>query len=413
MSRENSTALDLVRCCVAARHLDAQTRSRVAPRLQALVEKTILQPGYLSPSFEFVEALLILSLWEPLHGDGYNIPRDSRLLAMSAIEAAMSIGIDRYDIMNLRRLSLEHLDPMSEEVRGTRMWATASNIEQLLLFGSGKVPRSKRPRPDNLEEFVTVYNTDDSRDVRLVLTRRLIDITHRGMSITMDNPADLGQWYKETTEVLASMGWIHRLIAPLPVISPFDAFYFNMVEVHYNLSRLLVLHHTLVTMRQVFDQSSQRMWFQVQHNNIYVAHGWTGDALYSAEAALIAILSRPDITSLSTAPDQYFLLITFACTFLIVARFAIYHIREGPVHGQTENLLNRIAERFQQASLSPDHLPSKCAEAIKELVGAWDRRGPRMITRYKEEAIPSSIQHQSHFLSRNLAKLRSHSPRLH
>ncbi|KAJ8482346.1 hypothetical protein ONZ45_g14979 [Pleurotus djamor] len=132
------------------------------------------------------------------------------------------------------------------------------------------------------------------------------------------------------------------------------------------------------------------MWFQVQHNNIYVAHGWTGDALYSAEAALIAILSRPDITSLSTAPDQYFLLITFACTFLIVARFAIYHIREGPVHGQTENLLNRIAERFQQASLSPDHLPSKCAEAIKELVGAWDRRGPRMITRYKEEAIPSS-----------------------
>ncbi|KAF4575287.1 hypothetical protein EYR36_006645 [Pleurotus pulmonarius] len=153
-------------------------------------------------------------------------------------------------------------------------------------------------------------------------------------------------------------------------------------------------------MRRVFDTSSQRMWFQVQHNNVYIAHGWTGDALCTAEAALIALLSRPDFVSLSTVPDQYFTLLTFACTFLVVARFAIYHIREGPLHGQTDNLLVKTAERFQQAALSPSHMPNRCAEAIKELLGAWERRGPRVISTSKEIALrPTTQSGENHHCS--------------
>lgn len=389
-SKENTPALDLARCLIAARHLDSLTRSRVAPRLQVLVEKTILQPGYMSMSAEFVEVLLMFSLWEPLCGDGYDLPREGRLLATSAVEVAQKLGYDRYGVLTLRQGALDLMDANSDEIRFTRLWTTANNIEQLLLLGTGKASPTRKRMTDR--DFMSVFTTEDSRDMRLGLFSRLFDLTDRGMSIHMETSADMDQFHKEATDVLNSFSWLHRLIAPLPVVSQFDSFYFHILEINYHICRLLIIHNILLNMRRVFDTSSQRMWFQVQHNNVYLAHGWTGDALCTAEAALIALLSRPDFVSLSTVPDQYFTLLTFACTFLIVARFAIYHIREGPLHGQTENLLMKTAERFQQAALSPNHMPNRCAEAIKELLGAWERRGPRVISTSKEIALRPTTQ---------------------
>lgn len=82
-------------------------------------------------SAEFVEVLLMFSLWEPLCGDGYDLPREGRLLATSAVEVAQKLGYDRYGVLTLRQGALDLMDANSDEIRFTRLWTTANNIEQL------------------------------------------------------------------------------------------------------------------------------------------------------------------------------------------------------------------------------------------------------------------------------------------
>ncbi len=118
----NDAALDLVRCMIASRNLDSTTRRKVAPRLQALVESTLLQPGYPhTKTPEFIEALLILALWTPICGSGYVIERDRRLLASSAMQIAMSLGLNQYDNIQVLTPHKGQGNPNPEVVRKTRL----------------------------------------------------------------------------------------------------------------------------------------------------------------------------------------------------------------------------------------------------------------------------------------------------
>ncbi|KAL0950179.1 hypothetical protein HGRIS_010172 [Hohenbuehelia grisea] len=389
-SKINSPVLDLVRCTIASRHLDSVTRSQAAPRLQALLEATVLQPGNPSQSTpEFLEALLILSMWSPICGGGYSVPRDGRLLAMTAVDIAKNLGLERSAVNFLTRPANGSIRPFPNAdpdyadrpnaIEDGRLWLAISHIEHMLLVGTNRIPKSMRNDQDRTNlEGMSAYSAEDSTDLRLALLRRLFDLTDTGLNIKITDASEIDTFHKDVSDTLSLMRWLHRLITPLPIISQLDSFCYNMLEVTYHVCRLFVLHNILREMRGAFDgQMPHKIWFQVQHNGVFIAHGLAGDALYSAEAVLVSFLSRPDLIAAGTVPDHYFLLITFAATFLIVANFAIYHLRTVPLNGHSERLLALTIERFNQAALSPDHVPARCARVIGELLGAWERKESR------------------------------------
>ncbi|KAL4256547.1 Protease transcriptional activator prtT [Pleurotus pulmonarius] len=372
----SDTALDLVRCTVAARHLDSKTRSDVAPRLQALVESTLLQPGYPhTKTVEFIEALLILALWTPVCGHGYAIERDSRLLASSAMQIAISLGLDQYDNIQVLQQSKADTDgPDPEVVRKTRLWCAASNIEHMLLVGAGRDPQSRRTPEERRADFTASYLTLDPRDIRLGISRRLFDLTDVGSSVCW-GPSRAEQEYasKEINDLIASFNWLHRLITPLPLVFQLDAFYFSMLEVSYHVYKMKTLYRNLYGLKSVFDRPYKE-WLRLELNGLPIAAVWGREMVALSEAAIVSLLSHIDTASLSTAPDPYFLLITYAGLSLLSTKIAVYHIGFPSLVGHGDALLDMAMERLQQAALSSDHMPARCATALREAVATWDRK---------------------------------------
>jgi hypothetical protein len=99
-SRDDYTPLlDLVRCMVASRHLDAVTRSIVAPQLQRKTDEAIFKRMFNPiPSTESLLALLILAMWAPVSGTPQPQVRDSRLLVASAVSMAMNLRLGQASI---------------------------------------------------------------------------------------------------------------------------------------------------------------------------------------------------------------------------------------------------------------------------------------------------------------------------
>ncbi|KDQ29675.1 hypothetical protein PLEOSDRAFT_1103686 [Pleurotus ostreatus PC15] len=373
----NDTALDLVRCTIAARHLDSTTRSKVAPRLQALVESSLLQPGYPhTNTIEFMEALLILALWTPICGSGYAIERDSRLLASSAMQIAISLGLNQYDniqVLQQRKPDTPN-DPDPEVVRKTRLWCAASNIEHMLLVGAGRDPQSRRTPEERRADFTASYLTLDPRDIRLGLSRRLFDLADIGSSVCW-GPSRTEQEHatKEINDLIASFNWLYRLITPLPVVFQLDAFYFSMLEVSYHVYKMKTLYRNLYGLKSVFDRPYKE-WLRLELNGLPIAAVWGREMVALSEAAIVSLLSRLDVASLSTAPDPYFLLITYAGLTLLITKIAVYHIGFPSLVGHGDALLDMTMEKLQQAALSPDHMAARCVITLREAVATWDRK---------------------------------------
>ncbi|KAJ8698736.1 hypothetical protein PTI98_005410 [Pleurotus ostreatus] len=384
----NDAALDLVRCTIASRHLDSTTRRKVAPRLQALVESTLLQPGYPhTKSPEFIEALLILALWMPICGSGYAIKRDSRLLASSAMQIAISLGLNQYDNIQVLLPHKAQGNADLEVVRKTRLWCAASNIEHMLLFGTGRDPQSRRTLEERRTDYTASYVTLDPRDVRLGLSRRLFDLTdigsslHWGPSITEQENAS-----KEVNDLLASYNWLYRLIIPLPVIFQLDAFYFSMLEVSYHAYKMKIIYRNLFELKSLFNLSNKE-WLRFELNGLPVGIAWGRELLSLSEATLVSLLSRPDIASLSTAPDSYFLLVAYAGLSLLTTKIAVHHMGFSSVADHGDVLLDNTTDRLQQAALSPDHMPARCAAALRHSIATWDKvreEGPPKNNNFKD-----------------------------
>ncbi|KAL4252671.1 Zinc cluster transcription factor 02 [Pleurotus pulmonarius] len=370
----SDASLDLVRCTVASRHLESTTRLKVAPRLQRLVESTLLQPGYPhTKTPEFIEALLILALWSPICGSGYAIERDSRLLASSAMQIAVNLGLDQYDNIQtlLPRKAQGKSDP--EVIRKTRLWCAASNIEHLLLFGTGLDPRSRRTLEERRTDYTASYAALDPRDIRLGLSRRLFDLTDIGSSVYWgDSLTEQEDASKEVTDLLASYNWLRRLIIPLPVIFQLDAFYFSMLEVLYHAYKMKIIYRNLFEVKSLFHLSNPE-WLRFELNGQPVGIVWGRELVTLSEATLVSLLSRPDIASLSTAPDCYFLVITYAGLSLLTTKIAVHQLG-FPWHADHgDSLLVTTMERLQQAALSPDHMPARCAVALRNSIAIWEK----------------------------------------
>jgi hypothetical protein len=131
--RSSSPLLDLVRCTVAASHLDAVTRASVSPRLQKLTETLFLNKiSEINP--ESIEALLILSLWSPLNSAGYGVKRDSKAFASSAVNIAMNMGLSEASVLRAQALRASEIQPppdLADLTGKARLWLLVTATESM------------------------------------------------------------------------------------------------------------------------------------------------------------------------------------------------------------------------------------------------------------------------------------------
>ncbi|TFK43858.1 hypothetical protein BDQ12DRAFT_198358 [Crucibulum laeve] len=373
--------LDLVRCAVASRHLDPTTRARVMPRLHKLAEDATLQQVFNPlPSLEYIESLLIFSLWLPIGvGSTQNDTRDPRLLVASAVSMGMNLRLSQAstqvkilrDEGTLGGMSQARLVDCTEKAR---LWILLSTVESLLCVGTERAPLSRRSEIDYQGIDLASYSTPESaRAMRLGLVAKLLDTTEIGYKLHLEDPTGLHDFNEQATQTLMELDCLKRFIAPLPVVVPCDNFHFQILLVQYHTYRLLVLHHFLQEMRRVFDTSGEKPWFRKECKGQDLVIAWTRDALTSAEAVLSHTLSWPEHNLIGTVPDTFFNGIAFAAAWLVMSNFSMYQLHGAQLGGSCDRLLTMIITRLSRAALTPDHAPAKCAHVISALYSAWER----------------------------------------
>ncbi|KAJ6463943.1 hypothetical protein C8R45DRAFT_1024662 [Mycena sanguinolenta] len=375
--------LDLVRCTVASRHLPPAARSSVAPRLHKLTEDVFVREIFNpQPSLDSIKALLILALWTPICGNGAE-PRDGRLLITSAVSVAMNLHLQD---ASKRALSLravkEELSPeqqleLSGCIQQWRMWVHLSICESILCLGTGRKPISYFSPVDQhiFDQTLFPESLSAIRDVRLGLTARMFDMVETALKLRLDSPEGLGRFFEQINESIYSLEGLSRLFTPLPVITPHDTFYCQMLLIKYNACRLLVLHHALRDIRTVHERDAPQMsWFDATTGGHRVSIFWGRMALMSAESILTTFLATSDLSLLSTAPDSTFVQIGFASTWISVSNYSVHQLGGSKLGGASELLQTMTIQRLNQIAHSPEHAAARCGHVLGALMNAWQRR---------------------------------------
>ena len=96
---EEDPILDLIRCTVASRHLDASIRMGVFPTLRRLTEEAIMKHIFNpTPSPAIIQAFALLALWSPFDTSSPSSSsetHDSRLIAAAAVNMCSSLRFDQ------------------------------------------------------------------------------------------------------------------------------------------------------------------------------------------------------------------------------------------------------------------------------------------------------------------------------
>ncbi|KIK53301.1 hypothetical protein GYMLUDRAFT_49479 [Collybiopsis luxurians FD-317 M1] len=383
----HSPLLDLVQCTIASRHLDGATRSLVAPRLQALtadsVAKMIFQPRR-SETLEAIQCLLILSLWAPVCGVEED-DRDGRLLVASAVSMAHNMRLNEapQEATRLRKRRAEG-DPVSDQdlldaMNKTRLWIFLTNVESLICLGSGRNPLSKRtatyltlfPLSSNLPA-----DSASGRDLRLRLLAELFDIVEAGCAIRLQSlsEADVNSWYEGFSHVLTNLGRVTRIILPLSVVSDFDEFYFQSLNIFVRTCRALVLYQASSSVRQYYFRSGtdDPFWFKhIRPHGINILIQWGKETMSVAESILVVFLEL-DVQLLGTAPDYTFNMIAFAATYIIGCRVLVIRSFGIDIPGSGDKLITKSIEKLNACAYSPDSAPRKTAILISSMQARWE-----------------------------------------
>ncbi|KAH7931166.1 hypothetical protein BV22DRAFT_998664 [Leucogyrophana mollusca] len=383
--RTEGPLLRLAQCCIASRHLDHSIRSIVTPQLYRLTEEFLFKQAFNPlPSTDSIHAILLLSMWEPVGDPTHQETRDGRLIASTAVSMAMNLRLSEAMVYakTLRGQRKSPLEPPSSElmeaIDKARLWFALTNVEAMLCVGTGRDPISSC---DSLiHEAIdasSIATIGSGRDMRLTLISQIFATTQKGLSIRMHSLADIGEFYKEVLEYLMKMDTLERLIYPLPVLADHEAFYFHMLQVYYQSCRLLVLVHALMETKIMVTKNNKEgtPWFLLaEHNGINLARSWGQHALVLSEGILITSLSRPEVTLLSSAPDNYFSMITLATMFVILSKWSVLQNAGEQLPGSSDSILAKTIERLSQVACSPEHVPAKCARVIEAGVLSFRRR---------------------------------------
>jgi hypothetical protein len=95
-----------------------------------------------------------------------------------------------------------------------------------------------------------------------------------------------------------------------------------------------------------------------------------------AESILTTFLATPDLALLGGAPDNFFVTIAFASTWIFVSNFSVHQLGGSKLGGASELLQSMTIQRLNQIAHSPDHAPARCGHVLGALMNAWQRRKP-------------------------------------
>ncbi|KAJ3841856.1 hypothetical protein F5878DRAFT_439046 [Lentinula raphanica] len=377
----SSELLDLIRCTIAARHLDAVTRASVSPRLQRLSETLFLhQQLGTEPTVESIEALLILSLWSPLTNTGYSVKRDGRALASIAVSSAISLGLSEASL-HRAQIRSEQVPPpsgLADLTDKTRLWLLTSTMESMACLGTGRTPISRTTEADlKFIDPTSVKNNANAREVRLGFISKMLSLVEQGCKIQLRNPANFESFYLETQQLIRTIRCLNSFIKPLPLITRHEQFFFDMCVLQFHGWNLVLLHHYLRELRTVMDGYNSQSWMVTLYRGTPIPMIYGHEAIDSAQNVLYIFLSQTDTTLLATAPDHVFCLITFAATWIIISNFAMHQLNGVNLGWANDKLITHVAEKLSHIAHSPSHLPAQCAHFIMRLVHIWESRGTR------------------------------------
>ncbi|KAJ7216662.1 hypothetical protein GGX14DRAFT_442325 [Mycena pura] len=375
----NSTLLDIVCCAIASRHLDnGPANIQVKMMLQKLTEdsiaKTIFNPRS-SESVETIQALLILSLWEPVGGPNETEERrDGRLLIASAVSMAMNLRLNKASLKAAAfksrhggRLSAEHAKDLEEMLDNARLVAAR------LCLGTGRVPLSRRSAEDQqLIVFPkSLEGVLEYGDIRLGLAASAFDHVEEGISIRLQTGMDIGDWHDRTMVILEKLKRLKRLIVPLPYVLEHHQFYFHMMHIYEGIARLLILYYALWDARM----SVGHVPFGASWHPYFKPHGrevvgmWARDMSITTEGFLVNVIAA-DMRLLRTAPDNIFTMIALAAGYLVGVKFLLF--RGGTeLPGGSDLVLAKIVEHV---ACVPGYAAQRAALLVRGMIAKWENR---------------------------------------
>ncbi|KAJ3992657.1 hypothetical protein F5050DRAFT_885536 [Lentinula boryana] len=378
----SSDLLDLIRCTIAARHLDAITRASISPRLQKLTETLFLHRQLGSePTAESVEALLMLSLWSPLTNAGYSVKRDGRALASIAVSSAINLGLSEASILRAQNLRVDQVPPSPNLVDltdKTRLWLLTSTTESMTCVGTGRAPISQTTEADlKFIDPTCVKSEASAREVRLGFISKMLGLVEQGCKIHLHSPSNFESFYAETQQLVRTIRCLNNFIKPLPLISRYEQSFFDMCVLQFHGWNLVLLHHFLRELRTVMDGYNSQSWMVTIYRGTPIPLIYGHEAIDSAQHVLSIFLSQNDTTLLAAAPDHVFCLITFSATWIIISNFSIHQLNGVNLGWANDKLISLVAEKLSHIAHSPEHFPAQCAHFIMRLVHVWESRNTR------------------------------------
>ncbi|KAL4076253.1 hypothetical protein V8B97DRAFT_2028809 [Scleroderma yunnanense] len=371
----DSPLVRLAQCCVASRHLEPSTRSMVTPQLYRLADEAIFKQAFSPlPSTDAIHATLIHSLWGPVGDPSSRETRDGRLLAATAVSMAMNLRLSQAmtyaKTLGSRKKPNEPLNgELVEALDKARLWFALNNVETMLCYGTGRdaIADCDKLIHDSIAT-TSVATVPLARDMRLTLTSQLLSVTNHGLAIRLQSKSRLGVFYKEMVDIFAHMDNIERLIAPFSVLAEHEVFHFNMLRIYYLTLRLLVLLHGVIEVKKVYEgDDTEEPWFEVvELNGVKLVVSWGSRCLVLAEGVLITLLSQSDTSLLSSAPDNFFAMISLATLYVILSKWSTAQKTKESLAGSSDSLLARTVDRLALIACSPDHSAAKCARVIEE-----------------------------------------------
>ncbi|KAI6130259.1 hypothetical protein EDD16DRAFT_1077582 [Pisolithus croceorrhizus] len=368
----DSPVVQLAQCCVASRHLDPPIRLIVTPQLYRLADEAIFKQVFNPlPSTDAILATHIHSLWTPVGDSASREARDGRLLATAAVSMAMNLRLSEAMAyaLTLGKQKKPSEPPSSELVEAldkARLWFSLNNVETMLCHGTGRDAISDCSKlVHDAIPTTSVATVPLARDMRLMLTSRLLALTTHGLSLKLQSKNDLAILYRDMTDFLVRMDNLERLITPF---TEHEVFYFSMLQFYYQTYRLMVILHAMMELKRVYENDkTEEPWFEcVEHNGVKLVVSWGSQALAFAHGALTTALSRHEDELLSAAPDHFFAMITLATLYVILCKWSEGERGGEQLSGSCDLLLSRTVERLSHISCSPDHSAAKCARVIDE-----------------------------------------------
>ncbi|TFK48539.1 hypothetical protein OE88DRAFT_1664416 [Heliocybe sulcata] len=404
--------LDLVRCTVVARHIEASRRATILPRLYGLVDSYVLNYAFsTAQTMESVTAFLILSLWPLPSGTGSSdgLAHDSRMIAASAVSAAKQLSLDQSIAAALQLHVAQDGSPardnsdLESALNKARLWLAVVSAEWTLCLGTGRNPSSQYADED-YGLFKTVCPSLDtrSRDLRLHFLTRIQSIAQKAlqMRITDPGPSAVKAYRSKLSEhILGQLVGVYTCIQPLGVIAVRESYQFDMLLIQYHACRVLILSHSLDELRRHnarnrvnVHEAATNWWATLHVEHQKAAQEWGLDTVTSAQALLVTFLAHEaSDDELATAPDNIFAIILMAATMIMLSKTSAmrnYRGAESTILSSSEELLPRLIPKLRRVADISD-AAQKCADSMWVLLRTWRTEATaRGIGYHREEESP-------------------------